>query len=789
LLSLEDTLRRLEFGKIVSRLAQLARSAPGREEALSLSPAADAETIQAAQAETDEGRNFLRLMPTADLYGWHDLRPLLLRAASGSILAPRELLAVQETVAAFRRIGAVLRDREGDFPVLSGLAAGLPVPSDLEREIARAVTPEGAVADDASPALAGLRRKTGTTVRAINRRLEDMVRSPQLRTYLQDPIITVRGDRYVLPVKVECRSSVPGLVHDQSASGATLYIEPIAVVDMNNELRRLQTAEQQEIERILARLSALVDGFGPILSRGVVSAGRLDFILTKARLSVQMDGVAPQLVPGPLLDMKKARHPLLAAPVPVDLQLGQDYHTLIITGPNTGGKTVSLKTAGLLVLLHQAGLHLPVAPGSRLGVFRRVFADIGDEQSIEESLSSFSSHLKNITAIMAGADEESLVLLDELGGGTDPVEGSALAQAILEELGCRRVRTVATTHYSQLKDFALESPGVAVAGMAFDRETFSPVYRLVTGRPGRSYALEMARKIGLDPALVERARDFLPAGHLVTGELLARLEADLEKARSAREEAEARLSLASRDAEAYQALLAEVKAKKKEVLDRAREEAQVLVREARRETRTIMEELRNGRKVQAARERGEALEKARRALAVVDRKTSILREDEDRPGNPVTDPVPGQEVFLARWGQRAVVLEVVDDSTVRVQVGAVKLNVPGRELESVGRPTRGGGSGPVRERPIMPVSPEVHLQLDMRGMRAADALMEMEKYLDDALLAGLPRVYLIHGKGTGALRAAVQQELREHPAVRRFRLGEAGEGGTGVTVVELGGEG
>ena len=783
---LQNSLRRLDFGKIVSRLAGLTRSAPGREEALALRPRGERDAVAAAQAETDEGRAFWRLFPTADPYGWHDLRPHLSRAAAGAVLAPRELLAVRETVVAFRRIGGLFRNKEDRFPVLAGLAAGLPAPAEVDREIGRAVTAEGTVADDASPALAGIRRKTNTLTQAVNRRLEDMVRSPQLRTYLQEPIITVRGDRYVLPVKVEHRAQVPGLVHDQSASGATLYVEPMAVVDLNNELRRLQTAEGQEIERILARLSALVDKHGPDLAAGVAAAGRMDFILAKALLSIQMDGTAPELSEEPLLDLKKARHPLLAAPVPVDLRLGQEYHTLIVTGPNTGGKTVTLKTAGLLVLMHQAGLHVPVAPGSRMGVFGRVFADIGDEQSIEESLSSFSAHLENIRAIMAGADDHSLVLMDEVGGGTDPVEGSALAQAILEELGRRQVRTLTTTHYSELKNFALETPGVMVAGMGFDRRTFSPTYRLVTGRPGRSYALEMAGRCGLDPALVERARDFLPAGQRETLGLMERLEEDLERARAAREEAESWRDAAARDAAVYGELLAEVKSRKKEVLDKAREEAQALVREARRETRAILTELRNGMKAEAAREREEALARARRALAGIEGKTELLVRRVSPAGETVVDPQPGQEVFLPRWGQRAQILEVVDDATVRVQVGTIKVNVAKSELEAVKRARE---EKPGRVEAVGPAAPDVVLHLDMRGMRAADALAEMEKYLDDALLAGLPKVYLIHGKGTGALRAAVQEELRVHPAVRGFRLGEAGEGGSGVTVVELGGEG
>lgn len=785
-LALEDTLRRLEFGKILARLAALARSAPGQEEALSLVPGVDPQKIAAAQAETSEGANFLRLVPTADLYGWSDLRPLLVRASTGALLTPRELLTVQETLLAFRRIRGVFRGREGDFPLLAALGADLPVCPELEREISRAVTPEGEVADGASPALLELRRKAAALSRAVNRRLDDMVRSPHWRAYLQDPIITMRADRYVLPVKAEFRSSVPGLVHDQSASGATLYIEPMAVVEMNNDLRRLAAAEKQEIERILARLSALADGCAPELARGVALAGRLDFIMAKARLAEQMDAVAPEPAAEPLLDLKRARHPLLTTPVPVDLELGRNYHTLVITGPNTGGKTVSLKTAGLLVLLHQAGLHIPAAPGSRLGIFRRVYADIGDEQSIEESLSSFSSHLKNITAIMAEADEESLVLLDEVGGGTDPVEGSALAQAVLEELGRRHVRTVATTHYNELKDFALERPEVAVAGMAFDRETLSPTYRLVTGRPGRSYALEMARRSGLDPALVERAREFVPAGRKEALDLLARLEEDLEKARAAREEAERKLAAAARDAETYQTLVAETRGKRREVLDRARDEAQALIREARREIRALLEELRGGLKAERTREREEALKKARQALSVVEGKTSVPAEEEP-PVIPVTEPVPGQEVFLPRWGQRALVLEVLDDVFVRVQVGAVKINVERKEMESAERPARKGT--PVREPDTGPAQPQVLVHLDLRGMRAADALAEMEKYLDDALLAGLPMVYLIHGKGTGALRAAVQQALRQHPGVSSFRLGEAGEGGSGVTVVELGGRG
>ncbi|HHW42549.1 MAG TPA: endonuclease MutS2, partial [Desulfotomaculum sp.] len=621
----------------------------------------------------------------------------------------------------------------------------------------------------------------------VRERLERIIRSPAYQKYLQDPIVTIREGRYVVPVKQEHRAQVPGIIHDQSSSGATLFIEPMAVLESNNEVRRLEVAEKQEITRILGDLSAGVAAAAEEISLSLEALGRLDLIMARARYSQDLDAWSPRILSGAMLDLRQARHPLLSgAVVPVSIHLGRDFDTLVITGPNTGGKTVTLKTVGLLVLMAQSGLHIPAAEGSEMGIFQEVFADIGDEQSIEQSLSTFSSHLTNIVHILRHAGPDSLVLLDELGAGTDPTEGAALAQAILERLHGMGAKTVATTHYSELKNFAYARERVENASVEFDAVTLRPTYRLLIGKPGRSNAFEIAARLGLDGELVERARHFMTAEQIQVADLMQRLERtrqeaeqELERAREMRREAES-------FKERYRVLQEELTARREAILSRAKEEARSLVRGARREAEEAVRELRERLSAETAREREEAIRAARRKLGGMQEQLQSGSPTRPAGDGAVPEAVAvGQTVFLPRFNQQGVVTALSQDDEVQVQVGMIKINVPLTDLRLVAGEK--AAAGEVRTGSLLQDKARaVSTRLDLRGMRAEEALAEVEKYLDDATLAGLSRVYLVHGKGTGALRAAVQQQLKGDPRVKSFRLGEQGEGGLGVTVVELG---
>ncbi|MDK2888237.1 MAG: mismatch repair protein MutS2 [Thermoanaerobacter sp.] len=783
----ERTLKRLEYDKVLEHLARYTISSLGRERVLSLRPVTDRQAIQTWQAETTQARELLRLEPGADFGGWHDIRRQLQRAVQGAVLEPQELFETGQTLGALQRIRKFFAGRAGRYPLLEEIAFKIGNFNELERKIKKAILPGGEIADDASPALSSIRRRLLRAQQQVRELLENIIRSPAYQKYLQDPIVTIREGRYVVPVKQEYRSQVPGIIHDQSASGATLFIEPMAVVESNNEVRRLQVMEKQEIERILGELSRAVAARGEELAQSLEALGQLDFILARARYSEHLDAVEPRLLPAPRLNLRQARHPLLTGEVvPISVHLGYQFDTLVITGPNTGGKTVTLKTIGLLALMAQSGLHIPVAVGSELGVFNAIFADIGDEQSIEQSLSTFSSHLTNIVGILNQAGPGSLVLLDELGAGTDPDEGAALAQAILERLHEMGARTVATTHYSQLKNFAFTRERVENASVEFDAVTLKPTYRLLIGKPGASNAFEIARRLGLAPDVVERARSFMTVEQVQVADLMQQLERarqqaerELEEARRVREEAE---ELRAR----YRALKEELAARRENLLSRAREEARLLVKRARQEAEEAIRELRARLADEAARVREEAIREAREKLAGMQER---LQPEPAASAPPGAGAVPktvsvGQTVFLPRFNQTGTVVAPPEDGEVQVQVGMIKINVPLGEL----RLPAGEESsrGEVRVSALMEDKVRsISTRLDLRGLRAEEALQEVEKYLDDATLAGLSRVFLVHGKGTGALRAAIQQRLKTDRRVKSFRLGEHGEGGTGVTVVDL----
>ena len=786
----EKTLKRLDYYKVLEKAARHCGSAIGREKVMALRPSTDPEAVARLLAETSEGRELLRLDPLARLDGWKDIRLPLARAARAGVLDPGELLDVAATLAALRRIKSFFAGRRDRYPLLSSLAGSLAVFPELEEEIKKAIDPGGEVSDGATPALSQIRRKKAQIQDQIKDHLENMVRSPVTQKFLQDQIVTVRGGRYVVPVKIEFRSQVPGIVHDQSASGATLFVEPLAVVEKNNELKRLEAAEREEVMKVLTGLSSKVAQKAGEIGTSLEALGELDFILARARYADETGAVEPVLTRGACFDIRRARHPLLeGGAVPVDIRLGLDFDALIVTGPNTGGKTVSLKTAGLFVLMAQSGLHLPADEGTRLGVFTQVFADVGDEQSIEQSLSTFSSHMSNIVEIVRRAGPGTLVLLDELGAGTDPAEGAALAQAILERLLAAGAKIIATTHHSDLKNFAYTTDRVENASVEFDALTLKPTYRLLTGRPGRSNAFEIAARLGLPAEVVARARDFMTAEQIRVEELMQSLERAQQEAEMHRREAAEMARQAASLKEKYEKMEAALREKKEAILSKAAQEARELVRSARREADAAVRELKEKLALESARQRENAVREARERLLKVQRRAEEVCPQKDDGGIIPSVLRPGDEVFLPEYGQRGYVLAPPGaGGEVQVQVGVLKISVPVKSLRVHGT-TGGGGkaetAGVKAGSLVLNKAREISPELDLRGQYPDEAVILVDKYLDDACLAGLSRVYLIHGKGTGALRAAVHRQLKEHRRVKSFRLGEHGEGGLGVTVVDL----
>ncbi|MEG6617064.1 endonuclease MutS2 [Peptococcaceae bacterium 1198_IL3148] len=780
----ERTFARLEFQKVRQRLAEHAGSALGRELAEQLTPSTNYDTVLAWQAETTQASNLLRFEPTAELGGWQDIRNQILRLKRDALLSAEELYPVGTTLAASRRIKTFLAERSETYPVLAEIAMGLASLPAVEKAILAAILPGGELDDHASPELYQIRRRMASAQTKVKERLDAIIRSPEKQKYLQEAIVTIRGDRYVVPVKQEYRGQIPGIVHDQSASGATVYIEPMAVVEANNEVRQLMAAEKQEIQRILVHLSSLAAGVVDELSLAMDSLGHLDFVLAKANYGRKLNAWQPKISPQPKLNLVKARHPLLTGEVvPVTVWLGEDFTTMVITGPNTGGKTVTLKTVGLMVLMTQSGLHVPAEDGSEVGIFSQVFADIGDEQSIEQSLSTFSSHMSNIVGIINQADDRSLVLVDELGSGTDPTEGAALAQSILEYLHKIGARTIATTHYSELKNFAYANQGVENASVEFNSETLRPTYRLLIGKPGRSNAFEIAQRLGLSEHLVQRARGYLTEEQIEAAELMQKMERTQQEAEKERQQA-VKLRLETEQLkERYQKLEEQLNARKADIINKAQEEAQQIIKQARQQSEDIIKELREKLAEQSTREREEAIKQAREKIYNLYDKGMKKRIKRTQTFQPPKQLQPGDEVYLPQYNQKGYVLDI-GDKGVLVQAGILKLTVPKNQLQKVEQPKVNPGQSQVG-RVVMEKAQKISPNLDMRGMTADEGLLEMEKYLDDAYIAGLKQVNLIHGKGTGALRAAVHRELKDNPRVKKFRLGELSEGGAGVTVVEL----
>lgn len=791
----ERTLRTLEFAKIKDLLSARTATSLGRELCEDLAPVADFLEVKHRQEETTEARRLYQSARAIPLGGIHDLRASVARAMRGGMLEPNDLLDVADTLASGRRLKKFLQEAKDDAPILAALANMIGTFASVETEIRRAITDHGEVADEASPALSQIRRAQRTIQNRIKDRMESYVRGPGAK-YLQDPIVTIRDDRYVIPVKIEHRAQVPGIVHDQSGSGSTLFIEPMAVVEMNNELKELALQERAEVGRILTRLSALVGAEADSLIDSLQAFAQIDFISAKGKLSLELDCVAPELEREPMLEIRKGRHPLLkGAVVPTDVHIGTSFDTLVITGPNTGGKTVTLKTMGLFVVMTQCGLHLPAGFGTRMGIFDQVFVDVGDEQSIEQSLSTFSSHMTNIVRILGEIDGHALVLMDELGAGTDPQEGAALAMSILEHLVARGAKTVATTHYSELKTFAYTRPRVENASVEFNVETLRPTYKLLIGVPGSSNAFEISKRLGLSPLLVERARDFLTKEHERVEDLIAGIHAtraDLEKERA--EAARLRSEAQAMKAE-FDRRYAGAQQKAADAVEKAKAQAAQILAQARREAEAVIDELKAAQKQAREAERMQTIQSARKRLSTAREALEVDTRAPRRQGEAPKGLKPGDPVEIVSQRLTGYVLTEPDASgNVQVQAGILKVTVPltdlarAEEAAPADKGKRPGASGTrsTARSAAAAKAQTISTEVDLRGLMVEEALDKVDKYLDDAVLAGAPQVRIIHGKGTGALRKAVTDFLKADRRVTSYRLGGVGEGGDGVTVAKLG---
>jgi DNA mismatch repair protein MutS2 len=798
------TFRVLEFDKIRQRLARFTSFSVGEERARALEPVEDARLVREWQAETREAVRLLGEKTDVHLGGVHDLRPLVEQAVRGSVLVAQDLLDVRGTLQRARSLQRTLSRLTDSFPHVADVAARISVPQALVEEIGQCIDERGEVLDSASEALGRIRRELREAHSRLLDRLQRIVGSADNATYLQETLVTQRHGRYVIPLRAEFKGRIPGLVQDQSGSGATLFIEPLAVVELNNTWREKQLAEEEEVRRILARLTEMLASAAEPVRLTIDALGDLDLIFAKARYAYELRATEPLLHdlslkqkpsrtlaqmpgssiqhPGSLLNLRQARHPLLDphTVVPIDIYIDDEFFVLLITGPNTGGKTVSLKTTGLLALMAQAGMQIPAGDGSELSVFEEILADIGDEQSIEQSLSTFSSHMTHIIEILDRATPTALVLLDELGAGTDPEEGAALAQALLENLMQRRATTLATTHYSELKVFAHNTPWVENASVEFDVETLSPTYRLSIGLPGRSNAFAIARRLGLPAHIVEQAEALVSPQSREAEAMLA----EIKRARESALAAEAEAQLAQRQAEALNADLryriSKAEEARREALTETRAQAAAELEALRQDVAQVRDKAAG---VTTGQTRHEAwLAEAEAVLARRSAQARPIPIAETLAPLQVDGPLQAGDTVWVPSLQASGELINVGPNEVEVKVGAFHMKLAHNRVELR---QRGGREAVQALTGATPRPSSPGMELDLRGLTVDDMLVELDRYMDTAYLAALPFVRIIHGKGTGALRQAVREELRHHPLVKEFRPGEMTEGGDGVTVVRL----
>ena len=776
----------LELDKILEMVAEECSSQDGAQLARELEPVHTVAEAQWLLGETDAAFVAMAKYGAPSFYGMKNVTNPLRRAQAGGGLGLRELLDIGATLRTIRGLTQWWGKSGNVTTALTPRFEVLAPNKYLEEKIFTCIVNEEEVADNASPALASIRRKIRAASQRVRDQLDKLIHSQAHQKHLQESIVTQRGGRYVVPVKAEFRGEVPGLVHDTSASGATVFVEPMSVVEANNEIRVLRSDEQDEIARILLELSGEAGSFADSIIESYHYAVELDLIFAKAQVAYKMKAVVPQVGEDGKIALHAARHPLIAKEkvVPTDITLGVEFDTLIITGPNTGGKTVALKTIGLLTLMAMCGLMIPAGEGSRVAVFRHILADIGDEQSIEQSLSTFSSHMVNIIHIFEVADNSSLILLDELGAGTDPVEGAALAEAIIQELRGRGVRLACTTHYAELKAYAIQTPGVENGSCEFDVATLRPTYRLLIGVPGKSNAFAITQRLGMDTAIVDRARELVSREGNAFEQVVGRLEEDRRKMEDELEALRASAAQAKANAEASQRLKDEAEAQAKKEIDRARQEAAQIVQKTRQRADALvgeLEELRRQKNKQLSAEQKARLRSGLKELESSSDPVHQRRDDNYVLPRPL---VVGDEVLLYDIDKEATVLELPKDGTVLVQAGIIKTRVPLENVRLLSK-RQLKKKNPTRTVTKNVSTPETSSSLDLRGQTVEEALMEVDNFLDRASRMHLSQVTIIHGKGTGALRTAVQQHLRRCSQVKSFRLGTYGEGESGVTIAEL----
>lgn len=785
----EKVLKTLEYNKIINMLKDEAGSDLGRMLCSELKPSNDLNEIKKNQLETDDALKRIWQKGSVSFSGIKDIGESLKRLEIGSTLGVGELLSISSLLKVALRVKTFSRNEDAERDSLDDLFKSIEPLTNLNKEIEKCIISEDEIADDASFNLKNIRRQVKITNDRIHSQLSSLVNSQNGKTYLQESLITMRDGRYCVPVKQEYRGNVTGIIHDQSSSGSTLFVEPTAVVELNNKLRELSVKEAEEIQIILANLSISCAEYIDQLRCDLKLLPYLDFVFAKANLAKKMKASMPEFNSNRFINIKQGRHPLLDGKkvVPIDVNLGKDFTLLIITGPNTGGKTVSLKTVGLLSLMGQAGLHIPALPGSQLGVFNEIFADIGDEQSIEQSLSTFSAHMVNTVNILEKADPDSLVLFDELGAGTDPVEGAALGISILSFLKNMGVRTMATTHYSELKLFALSTEGVQNASCEFDVETLRPTYRLLIGIPGKSNAFAISQKLGLPQYIIDDAKSRIDADNEQFEDVLAELEQkkrQIEKDKETISVYKSQIASLKRDYEIKNKTLDE---KKDKILSKARDEALDILKEAKETADEAIKTINKYGKSGNMKE----LEKSRSSVGSKIKKnqsSASMKSSKQKKTYKPSDFKIGTGVKVLSMNLNGSVVTLPNaDGNLTVKMGILNSKVNIKDLEIIDEPDikapglNRTGSGKIK----MNKSLNVKMELNLIGKTVDEALFTLDKYLDDAYLAHLPQVYIIHGKGTGTLRNAIQTHLKKCPYVKSYRNGEHGEGGAGATVVEF----
>ena len=791
----EKSIRTLELPRVLELLAQQATSEAAKERARSLTPPTDAEDVSRLQEETSAACTLLGLQGSPSFAGVKDVSAALLRAERGGMLNTRELLDIAFLLRAARRVKDYRGDESDRDTILDGMFHSLHGGRFLEDKITRAIPEENEIADNASAELADIRRHMRAASAKSRQILQKIVSSSTYSKALQENLITQRDGRFVVPVKAEFRAEIPGLVHDVSSSGATLFVEPMGVVQANNELKELEAKEKKEIDRILLSLSQEAAALSEDIRWDYDLLVHLDLIFARGQLSYKMGGVCPKIGTDGHILLRHARHPLLEREkaVPIDVELGGKFDTLVITGPNTGGKTVSLKTIGLLTVMAQCGLHIPADSGSCVSVFTHVMADIGDEQSIEQSLSTFSSHMVTIVKILDQADESSLILFDELGAGTDPIEGAALAIAIIGDARDKGAKIAATTHYAELKTFAMTTEGVENASCEFDVETLRPTYRLLIGIPGKSNAFAISQRLGLREEVIDRAKAQMDSESVRFEDILTRLEQQRQSMERDRTEAERMKLHAETDAKKAREFRDQMERARQNARGKAEKEARRILEDARAEADRVFAEL-NRMRAEAEKLRDIQKENDARAalmagLNAAEEKLKTLPAIEE-PRRKNSRPVAvGDTVELPGVKTHATVLSINKDGTLQLQAGMLKINAKSDEVFLVegasAKQKKTAQNQPRKGKTTVPPRAAASMELDIRGMMTDEAECVVDRFLDEAVMGRLTQVTIIHGKGTGALRKAVHAQLKRHPYVKAFRLGVFGEGEDGVTVVEL----